>query len=160
MYCTYSKSHGNYVYKLEYLFLDYISVYLGSALLEVNSLLFWIMCFFHHVLCCDPLQQGGVLSLIECTLIEEPDASDEECECLFIFTSPTTISPSTVRSSTMVNYTHARTHARAPAITDTRESSLSPRRLINCQIWVKTPEPQCQAFLFEMSSGTWGALIS
>lgn len=25
-------------------------------------------------------QQGGVLSLIECTLIEEPDASDEDCE--------------------------------------------------------------------------------
>lgn len=24
------------------------------------------------------LQQGGVLSLIDCTLIEEPDASDEE----------------------------------------------------------------------------------
>lgn len=26
------------------------------------------------------LQQGGVLSLIDCTLIEEPDASDEEGE--------------------------------------------------------------------------------
>lgn len=26
------------------------------------------------------LQQGGVLSLIDCTLIEEPDASDEECK--------------------------------------------------------------------------------
>lgn len=26
------------------------------------------------------LQQGGVLSLIDCTLIEEPDTSDEEGE--------------------------------------------------------------------------------
>lgn len=27
-------------------------------------------------------QQGGALSLIECTLIEELDASDEDCEYL------------------------------------------------------------------------------
>ena len=25
-------------------------------------------------------QTGGVLSLIECTLIEEPDASDDDCK--------------------------------------------------------------------------------
>lgn len=29
---------------------------------------------------CPVLQQGGALSLIECTLIEELDASDEDCE--------------------------------------------------------------------------------
>lgn len=28
-------------------------------------------------------QQGGALSLIECTLIEELDASDEDCEYLY-----------------------------------------------------------------------------
>uniref|UniRef100_H2L566 Ras protein-specific guanine nucleotide-releasing factor 2a n=1 Tax=Oryzias latipes TaxID=8090 RepID=H2L566_ORYLA len=31
------------------------------------------------------LKQGGTLSLIECTLIEELDASDEDCECLCTF---------------------------------------------------------------------------
>lgn len=32
-------------------------------------------------------QQGGVLSLIDCTLIEEPDANDEDgkSSCLFIY---------------------------------------------------------------------------
>lgn len=35
-------------------------------------------------------QQGGTLSLIECTLIEELDASDEDCEYLHTDTHQTT----------------------------------------------------------------------
>ena len=43
-----------------------------------------------------PQQQGGTLSLIECTLIEELDASDEDCEYLLYrsYLSPTTPGPS------------------------------------------------------------------
>ena len=42
-----------------------------------NSLFNWLQ---HLIFAVKLLQQGGVLSLIDCTLIEEPDASDEECK--------------------------------------------------------------------------------
>lgn len=45
-----------------------------KKLKKLKVTLDWSLCIFSL------LQQGGVLSLIDCTLIEEPDASDEECK--------------------------------------------------------------------------------
>lgn len=45
---------------------------------EIHFVTFVCIFFFYLKL----LQQGGVLSLIDCTLIEEPDANDEDCKCI------------------------------------------------------------------------------
>lgn len=65
-------SQGEYVFTVYVELRDKTSSYIGHNFHpSANKMLIFAIKL---------LQQGGVLSLIDCTLIEEPDASDEECK--------------------------------------------------------------------------------
>lgn len=42
----------------------------------------YIYYIYTCIVCC---LQNGVVSLIDCTLVEDPEGTDDECECLNIF---------------------------------------------------------------------------
>lgn len=42
----------------------------------------YIYYIYMCIVCC---LQNGVVSLIDCTLVEDPEGTDDECECLNIF---------------------------------------------------------------------------
>lgn len=50
------------------------------------ELIFLCMHYIYYIyICIVCCLQNGVVSLIDCTLVEDPEGTDDECECLNIF---------------------------------------------------------------------------